>query len=155
MEKKIKRYDEVNRPKHYCIHPSGVEPIEIEQHMTFLIGSAFKYCFRARYKGKFIQDIDKAIWCLKKQKKQTQFFACSYSHKINEKILRIASFETITTWTHLFRIIIEINKSPFDKRKIDRAIKALQKIKRLNLRTKPKKYEKYEICAAHCNGKNV
>lgn len=56
--------DLVNHPKHYTSHPSGVECIEITRHMTFNLGSAFKYIWRAGLKEDAIQDLEKAIFCL-------------------------------------------------------------------------------------------
>ncbi|MFT5113931.1 MAG: hypothetical protein ACI8P9_003263 [Parasphingorhabdus sp.] len=40
--------DDVNRPRHYCGHPSGVECIEVVEHMNFCLGNAMKYIWRAR-----------------------------------------------------------------------------------------------------------
>lgn len=58
---------EVNHPKHYTSHPSGIECIEIARHMGFNLGNAFKYIWRADIKeagSKNIQDLEKAIWYL-------------------------------------------------------------------------------------------
>lgn len=35
--------DAVNNPKHYTEHPSGVECIQITEHMGFNLGNAVKY----------------------------------------------------------------------------------------------------------------
>ncbi len=59
-------FDPVNKPKHYNTHPSGVQCIEITQHMGFNLGNAFKYVFRAEEKNG-VQDIDKAIWYVKNE----------------------------------------------------------------------------------------
>jgi hypothetical protein len=39
--------DDVNKPRHYCGHPSGVECIEVVEHMNFCLGNAMKYIWRA------------------------------------------------------------------------------------------------------------
>jgi len=52
----------VNHPKHYVSHPSGVECIEITEHMNFNLGNAIKYIWRASLKGKEIEDLRKARW---------------------------------------------------------------------------------------------
>lgn len=39
-------HDPVNHPQHYTSHPSGVECLDIVEHMPFSIGSAFKYVWR-------------------------------------------------------------------------------------------------------------
>ena len=36
-------YDMVNQPSHYKSHPSGIECIQIVEHMTFNLGNAVKY----------------------------------------------------------------------------------------------------------------
>jgi len=59
--------DKVNHPKHYTSHPSGVEAIEICQHMNFNLGNAMKYVWRADLKGEDIEDLRKAEWYLRKE----------------------------------------------------------------------------------------
>jgi hypothetical protein len=54
--------DPVNHPKHYTEHPSGVECIEITEHMNFCIGNAIKYLWRAGLKGEQVEDLRKARW---------------------------------------------------------------------------------------------
>ncbi|MEU5187017.1 DUF3310 domain-containing protein [Streptomyces klenkii] len=50
----------VNRPNHYTSHPSGIECIEITQHMNFPLGNAVKYLWRAGLKGDVVEDLKKA-----------------------------------------------------------------------------------------------
>ena len=57
--------DPVNHPKHYTSHPSGVEAIEVCQHLNFCIGNAVKYLFRAGKKDPVLQDLQKAAWYLR------------------------------------------------------------------------------------------
>lgn len=67
--------DNVNHPKHYTSHPSGVECIEIVQHHDFCIGNAIKYLWRAGLKtevgmmdkDKYIEDLKKAIWYINRE----------------------------------------------------------------------------------------
>ena len=54
--------DPVNHPKHYTEHPSGVECIEITEHMNFCVGNAIKYLWRAGLKGEQVEDLRKARW---------------------------------------------------------------------------------------------
>jgi hypothetical protein len=35
--------DAVNHPPHYTSHPSGVECIQVTEHMGFCLGNAVKY----------------------------------------------------------------------------------------------------------------
>jgi hypothetical protein len=59
--------DNVNHPKHYTNHPSGVECIEITEHMNFCIGNAVKYLWRAGLKGEQIEDLRKARWYIDRE----------------------------------------------------------------------------------------
>lgn len=58
--------DPVNHPRHYISHPSGVECITIARHMTFNLGNAIKYIWRAGEKdaNRTIEDLEKARWYL-------------------------------------------------------------------------------------------
>ena len=60
-------YDPVNKPRHYNEHPSGLECIQITEHMNFCLGNAFKYIFRAGMKGCEIEDLNKALWYLNRE----------------------------------------------------------------------------------------
>ena len=62
-----KHVDVVNHPSHYTNHPSGIECIQITEHMNFNLGNALKYIWRADLKGKSIEDLEKAIWYVKRE----------------------------------------------------------------------------------------
>ena len=59
--------DPVNHPKHYTNHPSGVECIQITEHMGFNLGNALKYIWRADLKNDAIEDMNKAIFYLNRE----------------------------------------------------------------------------------------
>jgi hypothetical protein len=59
--------DPVNHPNHYTSHPSGVEVIQITEHMNFCLGNAIKYILRADHKGNQIQDLKKAVWYINRE----------------------------------------------------------------------------------------
>lgn len=52
----------VDHPPHYTSHPSGIECIQVTEHMSFCVGSAIKYLWRANHKGTRIEDLRKARW---------------------------------------------------------------------------------------------
>lgn len=63
--------DQVNRPAHYRAHPSGVECIEITEHMNFCLGNAIKYIWRAGLKTDDpIVDLEKARWYIDRELKR-------------------------------------------------------------------------------------
>lgn len=59
--------DMVNHPPHYKSHPSGIECIQITEHMNFCLGNAFKYIWRAADKGRQLEDLKKARWYLDRE----------------------------------------------------------------------------------------
>lgn len=62
-----KMSDAVNQPKHYLGHPSGIECIEVTEHMNFCLGNAIKYIWRADLKNDAIEDLEKAVWYVKRE----------------------------------------------------------------------------------------
>ena len=59
--------DMVNHPPHYTSHPSGVECIQITEHMGFNLGNALKYIWRADLKGNAVEDLEKAIFYINRE----------------------------------------------------------------------------------------
>lgn len=67
--------DNVNHPKHYNSHPSGIECIDIAEHHNFNVGNAFKYLWRCglkeedgkTLKEKEIEDLQKAAWYINRE----------------------------------------------------------------------------------------
>jgi hypothetical protein len=59
--------DNVNHPKHYTAHLSGVECIQITEHMNFCLGNAMKYIWRADLKGNDIEDLQKAVFYINRE----------------------------------------------------------------------------------------
>lgn len=60
-------HDDVNHPQHYTSHPSGVECIQITEHMSFNLGNALKYIWRCDLKRDAIQDLEKAKFYLDRE----------------------------------------------------------------------------------------
>lgn len=58
--------DAIN-PPHYQNHPSGVECIQITEHMNFCLGNAIKYIWRAGLKNNAIEDLRKARWYIDRE----------------------------------------------------------------------------------------
>ena len=65
--------DKINHPPHYTSHPSGVECIQVTEHMGFNLGNAIKYIWRADLKEHAIEDLRKAMWYIHREiNKRTQ-----------------------------------------------------------------------------------
>lgn len=58
---------DVDHPKHYNAHPSGVECIDVVEHMGFNLGNAIKYIWRADLKENTEVDLRKAIWYIDRE----------------------------------------------------------------------------------------
>lgn len=60
--------EQVNQPQHYTSHPSGIECIQITEHMNFNLGNAIKYIWRAGLKTEdALTDLKKAIWYVERE----------------------------------------------------------------------------------------
>jgi len=58
----------VDHPSHYNAHPSGVECIDVVEHMSFNLGNAVKYIWRAGLKSNdAVQDLEKARWYIRQE----------------------------------------------------------------------------------------
>ena len=66
MDKKDQA-DPVNHPTHYTSHPSGIECIQVTEHMGFNLGNAIKYLWRADLKADAIEDMKKAVWYIQRE----------------------------------------------------------------------------------------
>ena len=59
--------DPVNHPPHYNAHPSGIECIQITEHMNFCLGNAVKYIWRAGLKHNAVEDLRKAVFYIERE----------------------------------------------------------------------------------------
>jgi hypothetical protein len=60
--------DAINHPPHYKQHPSGIECIQITEHMNFNLGNAIKYIWRAGLKSSSpVEDLRKAAWYINRE----------------------------------------------------------------------------------------
>ena len=59
--------DPVVHPKHYTAHPSGIECIQITEHMGFNLGNAIKYIWRCDLKHGAVEDLKKARWYIERE----------------------------------------------------------------------------------------
>jgi hypothetical protein len=65
----ISSSDPVNHPVHYNNHPSGIECIDVVEHMSFNLGNAVKYIWRYADKDGLVS-LDKAIWYIQREKQR-------------------------------------------------------------------------------------
>ena len=80
-------HDPVNSPKHYTSHPSGIDCIQITEHMGFNLGNAIKYIWRADLKhDNAVEDLRKARWYIEREieKRMKTSIIPSYEFIYNE-----------------------------------------------------------------------
>ena len=77
--------DVVNHPPHYTAHPSGVECIQITEHMNFCLGNAIKYLWRADLKNDAIEDLKKAVWYVNREIERREALQTSTSTKTSSR----------------------------------------------------------------------
>jgi Protein of unknwon function (DUF3310) len=78
--------DPVNHPKHYTEHPSGVECIQITEHMGFNLGNALKYIWRCDLKQDAVEDLRKARWYIDREiAKRTRTGPLTWTNYKNEE----------------------------------------------------------------------
>ncbi len=64
--------DEIN-PDHYRSHPSGVECIDVVEHLPYNIGAAIKYLWRCDLKhDEPDTDLQKAIWYIQRETERSK-----------------------------------------------------------------------------------
>lgn len=69
----VTHVDLVDHPPHYNNHASGVECIQITEHMGFCLGNAVKYIWRADLKSDDpVQDLKKARWYIDREIERRQ-----------------------------------------------------------------------------------
>jgi hypothetical protein len=64
--------DAVNHPAHYLQNPSGIEVIDVTEHLNFCMGNAVKYILRADHKGDPLTDLHKAEWYIAREIKRRE-----------------------------------------------------------------------------------
>ena len=56
-------------PSHYREHPSGIEAIQVTEHMNFCLSNAIKYIWRAdlKHTDNGLEDLNKALWYIQRE----------------------------------------------------------------------------------------
>jgi hypothetical protein len=87
--------DAVNHPSHYTSHPSGVEAVDVTEHLSFNLGNCVKYLLRRQHKGREIEDLQKAEWYASRELTRPGLVACQFSPPpgLLDRVVRIASSE--------------------------------------------------------------
>lgn len=74
----------VDHPRHYNLHPAGIECVDVIEHMTLNVGTAVKYCWRSGLKDPTVQDLEKAIWYLRREVERVKAFGLDKSAMLSE-----------------------------------------------------------------------
>ena len=68
----MSEHDTVNSPRHYRSHPSGIECIQVTEHMGFNLGNVVKYAWRCDLKADAIEDLRKAAYYIDREIKKRE-----------------------------------------------------------------------------------
>jgi hypothetical protein len=80
----------VNHPPHYTSSPSGVEAIDICEHLSFNLGNALKYAIRAGIKTPDpTEDLRKCIWYLERELRMRQIYPGHLAVRTQEQTLLV------------------------------------------------------------------
>lgn len=111
--------DLVNHPKHYATHPSGIECIEITEHLSGNLANAFKYLFRCDQKGAKQTDLEKANWYVQRElarlhtlEKSSMYFPYGLGGHLCEKCRKIISHEPDHARAFAMALIVEAAVDP-------------------------------------------
>jgi hypothetical protein len=75
---------DVINPPYYKTHPSGVECIQVTEHMNFCLGNAIKYIWRAGLKSRRkLEDLKKAQWYLTREVERLEKSLIAKRHSID------------------------------------------------------------------------
>lgn len=108
--------EEVNQPKHYRTHESGVEAIEITRWLIGDLSNAWKYAMRYEDKETPKKDILKCIWYLNDfhrsfiNDNNECTVSLSLEYELEENILRVIESEPISQIKEVFRQIYSLYK---------------------------------------------
>ena len=98
----------VEHPPHYKAHPSGVECIQITEHMNFCLGNAIKYIWRAGVKSSDpVEDLSKAVWYINREiakieknqeERVRELVRCEYTESNNPSSWHTGYFQKGSLW---------------------------------------------------------
>lgn len=88
----------VNHPTHYNKHPSGIECIDVIEHFSCNVANAIKYLWRADYKDATIEDLEKAVWYVKREirKRLLTELACSSTAVMSPEMIETLEVDDAT-----------------------------------------------------------
>lgn len=101
-------HDLVNHPRHYNLHPSNVEAIEIIHSMTFNLGSAFKYIFRRDDKENAVQDLKKALWNVTDELNCRQKWGYTFMAKLSWPFYLISRQDNATRYWERTTLVLRV-----------------------------------------------
>jgi len=64
----MSRFDVIQKAAHYNRHASGIECIELVQHLPFCLGNLLKYVWRTGHKQAALVDLQKALYYLDRER---------------------------------------------------------------------------------------
>jgi hypothetical protein len=117
--------DTVSHPSHYTAHPSGVEAIEVCEHLSFNLGCALKYVWRAGLKGDALEDLRKAEWYLRRELQRLDD-GCDYDLSLwSHRWAPVAESASVMDDAFLGEFLRALLKGGYAKRTTDNVVHGL------------------------------
>lgn len=124
---------EVNEPKHYRSHESGIEAIEMTRYLGFDLGNTWKYCMRYRDKGTPKKDLKKSIWYINDYRKHfiddnnMSTLPFNIPDNIIELMNRVIEYEPSDVIKQMFKSVLSIvvNGGVLNPSELDNVIQKL------------------------------
>ena len=89
---------EVDHPSHYNNSPSGIECIDVVEHMNFNRGNAVKYIWRAGDKGDPVTDLAKARWYLDREIERQDRLQAQHNERDEQRRFEVCSEYFAVAW---------------------------------------------------------
>ena len=99
--------NDIEHPRHYNSHPSGVECIDVNEYMTANMAAAFKYLMRWEHKGLKAENLKKAAFYMRREVNRKSAVVLRIPFEAYEKAEKIIFHETDPIIKSAMKAIVE------------------------------------------------
>lgn len=118
--------DPIN-PSHYTTHPSGVQCIEISQHLSGCLAQAFQYVWRCGQKDDPAQELNKALWFIERE------LTIAKPQIIRELFFKEALVKVTRSDTNLLRAVVLLRLAMANVQTRNRTLDLIEAKEAINL----------------------
>jgi hypothetical protein len=129
--------DPIN-PTHYTTHPSGVQCIEISQHLSGCLAQAFQYVWRCGQKDDPEQELKKALWFIERE------LTIAKPQIIKELLFKEALVKVTRADTNLLRAVVLLRLAMANVQTRNRTLDLIEAKEAINLLIDQYKEKRHE-----------